>query len=195
MARRQGSGPTGVRRTRGRHPLLRNNRGCAPRGKGGRAAGGPLRERRPLSVSHGFPRSGPSTSRSTAGRNRRVASSGNSAGDTDNPCRRVTLDLLVNKSGRVWHCRLSTTEVGDAVHYAYAVAGPNAPGPGHRFDGDKILFDLYARALVLPARVQPRGRRAPGSNAGRARSPPVPHGRQIPSTGPVIAERCTRPTW
>jgi isoamylase len=90
------------------------------------------------------------------------------AADPSRPSKRVALDPLVNKSGRVWHCRLSAAEVGDAAYYAYSVAGPDAPGQGHRFDDEKILFDPYARALFFPPRFSRDAACAPGSNAGRA---------------------------
>jgi isoamylase len=90
------------------------------------------------------------------------------AADLVGPLRRVVLDPLVNKSGRVWHCRLDEAAVGSAEYYAYAVSGPNTPAQGHRFDDEKILFDPYARALFFPPRFSREAAQAPGGNAGRA---------------------------
>jgi len=90
------------------------------------------------------------------------------ADDVVRPCRRLALDPIANKSGRVWHCRVREAEVGGARYYAYVVAGPNTQGEGHRFDDQKILFDPYARAIFFPPQFSREAARAPGSNAGRA---------------------------
>src|SRR5512140_3565530 len=58
--------------------------------------------------------------------------------DPATPSLRVDLRPLVNKTGRVWHCRIPEEQVGSARYYAYAMDGPNDDSPGHRFDRDKI---------------------------------------------------------
>ncbi len=116
------------------------------------------------------------------------------AADTARPSKRVALDPLVNKSGRVWHCRLPAAEVGEAVYYAYSVGGPNAPGEGHRFDDEKVLFDPYARALFFPPRFSRDAACAPGSDAGRVPlgilRPPGPfdwsHDRRVSHTWDLV---------
>lgn len=75
---------------------------------------------------------------------------------------------LINKSGRVWHCRLTASAVSAARYYAYRVSGPNEPGEGHRFDDQKILIDPYARSLHFPQHFSREVAQLPGSNAGRA---------------------------
>jgi len=84
------------------------------------------------------------------------------------PLREYRLDPLVNKSGRVWHCRLKAAAISGARYYAYRVAGPNEPGAGQRFDDRKILFDPYAGALFRPPQFSREAARSTESNAGRA---------------------------
>jgi glycogen operon protein len=88
--------------------------------------------------------------------------------DPATPLLRLDLRPLVNKTGRVWHCRVPEVQVGSARYYAYAVDGPNDATPGHRFDPEKILFDPYAPALHFPPRFDRAAACRPGSNAGQA---------------------------
>ena len=74
-----------------------------------------------------------------------------------NPVRRISLNYLIHKSGRVWHCRLATDEVADARYYAYSVEGPTDPhGERHFFDPDKVLLDPYGKSLFFPPNFQRR---------------------------------------
>jgi glycogen operon protein len=84
------------------------------------------------------------------------------------PLHEYRFNPLINKSGRVWHCRLKAAAISGARYYAYRVAGANEPGSGHRFDDEKILFDPYAGALFRPPHFSREAARIPGSNAGRA---------------------------
>jgi glycogen operon protein len=88
--------------------------------------------------------------------------------DLFHPYHSHRLDPLVNKSGRVWHCRLKAAGIPKAKYYGYAVGGPNEPGKGKRFDDQKILFDPYAGALFRPEHFSREAACIPGSNAGRA---------------------------
>jgi glycogen operon protein len=90
--------------------------------------------------------------------------------DVGAPVRTVPFDPLVNKTGRIWHCRLTDAEVGGARFYAYSIDGPPPAGAyeWHRFDPDKVLVDPYARALHFPSAFDPAAAAMPGSNAGRA---------------------------
>jgi len=58
--------------------------------------------------------------------------------------------------------------IPNARYYAYQVNGPNRPNEGHRFDGQKILLDPYARCVCFPSRFSREAARGPGLNAGRA---------------------------
>ena len=90
------------------------------------------------------------------------------ARDLVNPVLRVSLNYLIHKSGRIWHCRLKADEVGNASYYAYSVEGPtSALGEIHFFDPDKVLLDPYARSLFFPPDFRRSASIGRGSNAGR----------------------------
>src|SRR5215469_3946131 len=58
--------------------------------------------------------------------------------DLANPWLSYRLDFLRNKSGRIWHCRIPLSEIGEARYYAYSVSG-EAASYIHSFDPEKIL--------------------------------------------------------
>jgi len=80
------------------------------------------------------------------------------------------LDPLVNKSGRVWHCRVPKASVEGGRYYAYRIEGP-APASAlawHRFDPEKLLLDPYATSVFFPSAYDRPAATAPGPNDGRA---------------------------
>src|ERR1700675_2055109 len=89
------------------------------------------------------------------------------ATDLINPLMACRFDFLRNKSGRIWHCRIPVTELGDARYYAYSVSGEAASGL-HSFDPQKILVDPYAKCVFFPPNFDRELARREGSNAGRA---------------------------
>jgi isoamylase len=91
------------------------------------------------------------------------------AGDLVNPARRVPLNYLVHKSGRIWHCRLAARDLAGARLYAYLIDGPSDPhGVRHSFDPDKLLLDPYARSVFFPPAFSRAASIGRGSNAGKA---------------------------
>jgi isoamylase len=90
------------------------------------------------------------------------------AGDPVTPVYTRRFDFRVNKSGRIWHCRVPADLVRRAAYYAYRIDGPQSPGEGQRFDGEKLLLDPYARAVHFPAEFSREAARHPGPNTGRA---------------------------
>jgi len=89
--------------------------------------------------------------------------------DLVNPARRIPLNYLIHKSGRIWHCRLAADKIANACYYAYSVEGPSsAQGEIHFFDPDKVLLDPYARSLFFPPDFRRSASIGRGSNAGRA---------------------------
>ena len=88
--------------------------------------------------------------------------------DLVNPVLRISLNYLIHKSGRVWHCRLAADEVADARYYAYSVEGPNDPHGERYFDRDKVLLDPYATSVCFPPNFRRSASVGRGSNAGRA---------------------------
>ena len=88
--------------------------------------------------------------------------------DVAHPFYEYRFNPLINKSGRVWHCRLKAGLIAGVRYYAYRISGPNEPGKGHRFDSQKILVDPYTRSIYFPEQFSREVAQLPGSNAGRA---------------------------
>jgi len=89
------------------------------------------------------------------------------ASDLVNPLLTFRFDFLRNKSGRVWHCRIPVTKIGDARYYAYSVSGQTLPQL-HSFDPQKVLLDPYAKCIFFPPGFDRQLAMQEGSNAGRA---------------------------
>ena len=90
-----------------------------------------------------------------------------SPADLVNPLLRLQLDFLHNKSGRIWHCRVPVTKIGDARYYAYSVSGETIPQL-HSFDPQKVLLDPYAKCIFFPPGFDRNLAMREGSNAGHA---------------------------
>src|SRR5215510_9870311 len=58
--------------------------------------------------------------------------------DLVNPLLAYRFDFLRNKSGRIWHCRIPLTQIGEARYYGYSVSG-EAVLYIHSFDPQKVL--------------------------------------------------------
>ena len=89
------------------------------------------------------------------------------ATDVINPLLAYRFDFLRNKSGRIWHCRIPLSEIGDARYYGYSVSG-EAVYYIHSFDPEKVLLDPYARCVFFPPDFDRRLAMREGSNAGKA---------------------------
>jgi isoamylase len=87
--------------------------------------------------------------------------------DLVNPALTFPFDFLHNKSGRIWHCRIPVTKLGDARYYAYSVAGESIPQL-HSFDPQKVLLDPYAKCIFFPPAFDRNLAMREGSNAGHA---------------------------
>jgi glycogen operon protein len=91
------------------------------------------------------------------------------ADDFAKPLLERAFALSRNRTGRVWHLRLSVAELGAAKYYAYRVEGQQNPAPwGDAFDAQKILLDPYARGVFFPPEFDRDAACTPGSNAGKA---------------------------
>jgi glycogen operon protein len=90
--------------------------------------------------------------------------------DIVNPVLAYRFDYLKNKTGRVWHCRISLASMKEASYYAYSVDGPAPNGrfEWHSFDHNKILLDPYAKSVFFPPTFDRINASRPGSNAGKA---------------------------
>ncbi|MGE0395325.1 MAG: glycogen-debranching protein [Kofleriaceae bacterium] len=73
------------------------------------------------------------------------------ANDLERPHVEVELAPLVNKSGRIWHCRLAAERIAGCRYYGYRVDGPEGEAPFdlHAFCPDRVLADPYARSIVM----------------------------------------------
>ena len=87
--------------------------------------------------------------------------------DLVNPLLAYRFDFLRNKSGRIWHCRIPLSEIGDARYYGYSVSG-EAVSYIHSFDPQKVLLDPYARCVFFPPDFDRKLAMREGSNAGKA---------------------------
>ena len=67
-------------------------------------------------------------------------------GAPDQPVETIVLDPDRNRSGDIWHARLSPEMRGKS--YALRVEGPWSPEQGHRFDPRSPLIDPYTLALT-----------------------------------------------
>ena len=76
--------------------------------------------------------------------------------DLQTPQYTYPFNPLLNKSGRVWHCRLPAARVNDAHFYAYQIDGPFDLKEGHRFDPQKSLLDPYSRVVFFRRRLTVR---------------------------------------
>ncbi len=66
--------------------------------------------------------------------------------DDPKPARVIVLHPKQNKTFYYWH--VFVPGIGAEQIYAYRAYGPFAPEQGHRFDGNKVLLDPYAKAVV-----------------------------------------------
>lgn len=64
----------------------------------------------------------------------------------------IALEPLLNKSGRIWHCRVPEAQGRACRYYGYVVEGPQPTGPFevHAFHPEKLLLDPYARCIAFP---------------------------------------------
>jgi isoamylase len=87
--------------------------------------------------------------------------------DLVNPSLSYRFDFLRNKSGRIWHCRIPLSEIGEARYYGYSVSGETVAYL-HSFDPEKVLLDPYATCVFFPPGFDRTAAMREGSNAGHA---------------------------
>jgi len=92
--------------------------------------------------------------------------------DHDFAVPRVDFELQpsVNKSGRIWHCRLPEAKVTGCRYYGYVVDGPepSAPFELHAFHREKLLLDPYARCIAFPPAFDREAAHGDRPNIGKA---------------------------
>jgi isoamylase len=84
----------------------------------------------------------------------------------EQPLKRIPLDYIRHKSGRVWHTRIRRADLGAATFYGYVVEGAMMPDKGDGFDPAKVLLDPYAPGVFFPPHFSRSASVGPGSNAG-----------------------------
>lgn len=84
------------------------------------------------------------------------------------PVAEFVFDPLKNRSGRIWHMRISVDDLRGAKYYAYRTDGPFNPAQGHRYDSQKLLLDPYARGVFFPPNYSRSACSQPGSTMGKA---------------------------
>jgi glycogen operon protein len=86
--------------------------------------------------------------------------------DDAKPARVIALDPRRNKTFYYWHVFVPDLEAGQL--YGFKVHGPWDPAQGQRFDGDKLLLDPYARAVLAGKNYSREAALRPGDNSGEA---------------------------
>lgn len=64
---------------------------------------------------------------------------------TPDPLVEIAMDPQRNRTGDLWHIHLAGADV--SCRYGYKADGLFEPDKGHRFQGNKVLLDPYARAI------------------------------------------------
>lgn len=85
--------------------------------------------------------------------------------DHSKPTHIIQLDSIINKTFYYWHILIPGLKEGQL--YGYRVYGPFEPAKGKRFDGNKVLVDPYARAVVTETYSREKASK-PGDNCAEA---------------------------
>lgn len=94
-----------------------------------------------------------------------------SADEFTAPMFEYQFDPFTNKTGRIWHARISANLIKGATYYAYSIGGPPATGERferHVFNRQKVLLDPYATSVFFPPEFARSAAIGSQSNAGKA---------------------------
>ncbi len=86
--------------------------------------------------------------------------------DASKPARVISLDPQRNRTFYYWH--VFVRGLGAGQLYAYRAYGASDPTRGLRFDGEKVLLDPYARAVVVGPHYSRLAAMRPGDNCAHA---------------------------
>ena len=86
--------------------------------------------------------------------------------DAAGPSRVIPLDPAVNRTFYYWHVLVPGLAAGQL--YGWRVYGPSLPDEGHRYDGQKVLLDPYAKAVAVGRGYDRAAAGRPGDNAAHA---------------------------
>jgi isoamylase len=87
------------------------------------------------------------------------------------PMLEYQFDPFTNKTGRIWHARISANLLKGATYYAYSIGGPPATGERferHAFNRQKVLLDPYATSVFFPPEFARSTAVGSQNNAGKA---------------------------
>ncbi|MFO0863772.1 MAG: glycogen debranching protein GlgX [Gemmataceae bacterium] len=85
--------------------------------------------------------------------------------DDPGPSRTIPLDPICNRTFYYWHAFVPGIRSGQL--YGFRVHGPYLPNQGHRFDGQKVLLDPYARLVATGMNYSRSAACGPGDNSPR----------------------------
>ncbi|MBV6653053.1 MAG: glycogen debranching protein GlgX [Mameliella sp.] len=85
--------------------------------------------------------------------------------DHSKPSQVFRLDTDINKTFYYWHIFIDDVKEGQL--YGWKVYGPYAPEIGYYFDGNKLLIDPYAKAVVMD-NYDRKAATQPGDNVAKA---------------------------
>lgn len=86
--------------------------------------------------------------------------------DDRHPSRVIKLHPFHNRTFYYWHAFVKG--IGSGQLYGYRVHGPFEPEKGHRFDGQKVLLDPYARAVAAGKNYDRQAAARQGDNCAHA---------------------------
>jgi glycogen operon protein len=103
------------------------------------------------------------------------------------PSRVLALEPSTHRTYHYWHAFVPGLRPGQL--YGWRAHGPFDPPRGHRFDGQKVLLDPYARAVVIPPGWDRAAASRPGDNAATAMKSAVAHRRRYDWEGDAPLRR------
>ncbi len=86
--------------------------------------------------------------------------------EDSHPARILPFDPKLNRTSHYWHQFVPDLQPGQI--YAYRAYGPFYPERGLRFDSNKVLYDPYARSIVIPSTYSRAAACLPGDNTASA---------------------------
>jgi glycogen operon protein len=82
------------------------------------------------------------------------------------PSRVIPLDPEINRTFYYWHIFIEGLEAGTL--YGYRVKGPYDPPLGFRYDGEKVLIDPYAQAVMYDDNYSRKAAQRTGDNCAQS---------------------------
>ena len=86
--------------------------------------------------------------------------------DDDTPSQVIPFNPAINRTFYYWHIFVEGLQPGQL--YGYRANGPYNPQSGLRYDGDKVLIDPYARAVMYGDNYSRLAAQNPGDNCAQA---------------------------